>query len=165
MLLTMADGSDWTLLQQLRGVATRLHVIAVLAEPSAPVGARAVRAGASSVLFREMTAEALRRTVAAAIDGQAVLPADVVDALRSGPAHGPDGDAPLSAEQMSWLRHLAAGMTVAQLARIAGYSERAMFRLLQSLYRRLGVRTRIEAIVHAQERGWLESAVGPRKPP
>jgi DNA-binding NarL/FixJ family response regulator len=27
--------------------------------------------------------------------------------------------------------------------------------LLQAVYARLGVRTRIEAVVHAQEQGWL----------
>jgi DNA-binding CsgD family transcriptional regulator len=53
------------------------------------------------------------------------------------------------------LRQLAAGATVAQLADRAGYSERAMFRLLHALYRQLGARSRIEAILHAQTSGWL----------
>jgi DNA-binding NarL/FixJ family response regulator len=68
---------------------------------------------------------------------------------------GAETDPAITTDQMAWLRHLASGMTVAELARVAGYSERAMFRLLQSLYRQLGARTRIEAIVRAQEQGWL----------
>lgn len=62
---------------------------------------------------------------------------------------------PLSAEQVAWLRQLASGATVAQLAERAGYSERAMYRLLQALYRELGVRSRNQAIMQAQQKGWL----------
>ncbi|GIH01459.1 hypothetical protein Pma05_80310 [Plantactinospora mayteni] len=150
MLLTLATATDWNLLDRLRQEAPQQRVIAVLSEEAAGLGARAVRAGARSVLPREVTAAALRRTVEATIDGQTVLPAAVAAALT-----GTETEPIVTADQLAWLRHLAAGMTVAELARLAGYSERAMFRLLQSLYRRLGARTRIEAIVRAQERGWL----------
>jgi DNA-binding CsgD family transcriptional regulator len=60
-----------------------------------------------------------------------------------------------SIEQLSWLRELSNGATVAQLAEHVGYSERAMFRLINSLYRQMGVHNRLQAIRHAQEAGWL----------
>jgi DNA-binding CsgD family transcriptional regulator len=41
------------------------------------------------------------------------------------------------------------------VANLAGYSERAMFRLLRGLYARIGVRNRTEALMRAKERGWL----------
>jgi DNA-binding CsgD family transcriptional regulator len=44
---------------------------------------------------------------------------------------------------------------VGQLADQAGYSERAMFRMLRNLYAKLKVSTRTEALMHARERGWL----------
>ncbi|MFD1082735.1 response regulator transcription factor [Micromonospora andamanensis] len=152
MLLTLANATDWNLLERLRHDAPEGSVIAVLSEESAGLGARAVRAGARSVLHREVSAAALRRTVEATLDGQTVVPAAVAAALA-----GAESDPLITADQLTWLRHLAAGMTVAELARLAGYSERAMYRLLQTLYRRLGARTRIEAIVRAQEQGWLLS--------
>jgi DNA-binding NarL/FixJ family response regulator len=61
----------------------------------------------------------------------------------------------LSAERLSWLRALAAGRTVAQLADQAGYSERAMFRLLRLLYQDMGVGGRVEALLRARDEGWL----------
>lgn len=155
MLLTMATKADWDLLQRLRDHTSNHSVIAILAEDSAAFGARAVRAGARSVLSRGVTASVLRRTVEATIDGQAVLPVSVVAALATGVAPASDIGPQLSAEQLTWLQHLATGMTVAQLARLVGYSERAMFRLLQALYRQVGTRTRIEAIMYAQQQGWL----------
>jgi DNA-binding NarL/FixJ family response regulator len=151
VLLTLADAGDWLLLADL---AAGRPVIALLCGGSADEGVRAVRGGARSVVPRTVTPEALRRTVAATVDGQSVLPAAVSRAL-VGMAPVPAASSPLSAEQLSWLRELAAGRTVAVLADRAGYSERAMFRLLRATYRRMGVRTRTEAIARAGERGWL----------
>jgi DNA-binding CsgD family transcriptional regulator len=42
-----------------------------------------------------------------------------------------------------------------QLAEQAGYSERAMFRLLKNIYSRLGVRNRTQALMLAKDQGWL----------
>jgi DNA-binding CsgD family transcriptional regulator len=50
---------------------------------------------------------------------------------------------------------LAGGSTVAELARIAGYSERMMFRLLRALYRKLSAQNRTEALMYAQGHGWI----------
>ncbi len=90
------------------------------------------------MLPRAVTVATLRRTVEATIGGQAVMPAAVAAVLAEPQAvseHTP------SARQLSWLRQLVTGVTVAQLAEQAGYSKRAMFRLLRVLYRQMGVRT------------------------
>jgi DNA-binding NarL/FixJ family response regulator len=152
VLLTVVSEHDWDLLGRLCATTSSVPVIVLLDSESAVAGARAVRAGARSVLPRAVAETTLRRTVAATIDGQAVLPAAVTVALTA----DPHAAAPTpSAEQLSWLRRLAAGSTVAQLAEEAGYSERAMFRLLQALYRQIGVETRLKAIIRANEAGWL----------
>ena len=160
VLLTLDTSRSWEALRRLRAGTDEYLVIAMLADESAAAGAKAVRAGARSVLPRGTSAAVLTRTVEATAGGQAVLPAEVVAALLTGVASGDGGESALTVEQRVWLRHLADGMTVARLAEQVGYSERAMFRLLQALYRRLGARTRIQAIVRAQEQGWLAQDVG-----
>jgi DNA-binding NarL/FixJ family response regulator len=155
VLLTLDTNTSWEALGRLRAATNEYPIIAMLADESAAVGAKAVRAGARSVLPRSTSAAVLTRTVEATAEGQAVLPADVVAALVAGVASADRGESVLTDEQRVWLRYLADGMTVARLAEQVGYSERAMFRLLQTLYRRLGARTRIQAIVRAQELGWL----------
>lgn len=155
VLLALLREHDWELLGRLREVSSGHGVIALIAEQSVVLGTRAVRAGARSVLPREVTAAVLRRTVEATFEGQAVLPADVVTALATGAHRAQPSPEMLSPQRLSWLRQLAEGVTVAELAGRAGYSERAMFRLLQTLYREMGVTTRIQAIVRAQEQGWL----------
>lgn len=152
VLLTVRTEPDWEVLNRLRGAAGQHRVIAVLDDASALAGARAVKGGATSVIPRDVTLERLWLAVEATNDGQSVMPAEVTTALASGsPASTPLP----SVDQLSWLRQLASGVTVEQLANEIGYSERAMYRLLKTLYREMGVHTRLDAIMSAQRRGWL----------
>lgn len=48
--------------------------------------------------------------------------------------------------ELEWLRALATGDTVGEIAAHAGWPERSMHRHLASLYRRLGVRNRNKAV-------------------
>ena len=156
VVLTVQAETDWTVLAEAAAIETTAASLVVLLEEMSPAaGVRAVRAGAHSVLTRQVSAEALRRTVSAVLDGQAVLPALVVSALVAGVGVDNSSARVPSAERLSWLRGLAAGTTVAQLADQAGYSERAMFRLLRSLYRDMGVGGRVEALMRARDLGWL----------
>ncbi|ADU11415.1 MULTISPECIES: response regulator transcription factor [Micromonospora] len=153
VLLTLIGHGDWDLLFRLGEEMSPHSVIAVVEDDVVVLGVRAVRAGARSVIPRGVTDETLRRTIEATLDGQAVLPAGVAVALASGEEHSLP-----PAERLEWLRQLAEGVTVAQLAQRAGYSERAMFRLLQALYKEIGVRSRLEAIMRARDQGWLPRA-------
>jgi DNA-binding NarL/FixJ family response regulator len=153
VLLSVVAEQDWDLLESLADPESAHLVIALLEDESTVPGVRAVRAGARSVLPRNVDAATLTVAVEATIKGRAVLPSEAVVALATG-ADELTRSVP-SPDQLSWLRQLAGGVTVAQIAQQAGYSERAMFRLLQALYRQLGSHNRIEAILRAQTRGWL----------
>jgi DNA-binding NarL/FixJ family response regulator len=156
VVLTVRAEADWAVLAEAAELgSTAASLVVLLEEESTAAGMRAVRAGAQSVLARQVSAEVLRRTVSAVIDGQTVLPALVVAALVAGVGIDADAARVLSAERLAWLRALAAGTTVARLADQAGYSERAMFRLLRSLYRDMGVGGRVEALMRARDEGWL----------
>lgn len=159
VLLTLESEPAWEVLRRLHDTSTQQVVIALVEEQDPGLGAKAVQAGARSVLPRTVSAATLRHAVDATIDGLSVLPATVVSALAAGvPAAGDTasgaGRSPLP-NQLSWLRHLAAGSTVGRLASQVGYSERAMFRQLRDLYQQMGVSNRTEAILRAQESGWL----------
>lgn len=157
VLLSLIGEKDWELLGQL--CQTTSAVVALIDErPRVPepvrAGVRAVRAGAASLLPRSVSAAMLVRTLEATADGQVVLPGEVVTAL-VGTTSIVTAPVELTAEQLSWLQQLAAGSTVAQLAGHAGYSERAMFRLLKSMYKDMAVNNRVQAILRAREQGWL----------
>jgi DNA-binding NarL/FixJ family response regulator len=152
VLLTVVSKHDWKLLAELCDVAM-LSVIVVLADDESVVlGARAIRAGARSVLPRRTTADMLRRTVDATIGGQAVMPAAVAAALAADDqaAGGQDYRSISCRGCTNWRRARRS-----HNSNRVGYSERAMFRMLQALYRQIGVQTRLQAIMRAQEAGWL----------
>jgi DNA-binding NarL/FixJ family response regulator len=157
VLLTLVSEQGWELLARLHDLGGTHLVIALVEGNLVAQGVRAARAGARSVLWRDATEVALSRTLEATIDGQAVMPAAVAAGLAAGVPVQAAGVGLLPRSQLSWLRQLAAGETVAQLADRAGYSEREMFRLLRALYRQMGVGSRIEAIIRAQELGWLRA--------
>ncbi|MCP3785263.1 DNA-binding response regulator [Micromonospora sp. A3M-1-15] len=153
VLLTLTRDSEWRLLARLHDAQVTLPIMVLIDADSIEQGVRAARAGARSVLPRNIAGDALQRTVIATMDGHAVLPAEVAARLAAGvPPESPQVVPP---DRIGWLRQLASGVTVAQLADRVGYSERAMFRLLTALYRDIGARNRIDAIMLARDKGWI----------
>jgi two-component system response regulator DegU len=67
----------------------------------------------------------------------------------------PEGDVPLSARERTILRCVAQGMTNRQVARAMGLSENTVKAAMSGMLRRLGLRHRTEAVVHAVSRGWI----------
>ncbi len=154
VLLTMDAPSDWELLAELRHSRADLVVVAVLTDVSVQSYVRAILAGAVGAVPRDASPEAVRRVFEQAVEGFSVLPVEVVQALAAPHprAHAEPAPPP---HELDWLRDLAGGATVGQLAERSGYSERAMFRLLRELYQRLNVKSRTEALMLAHQRGWL----------
>jgi DNA-binding NarL/FixJ family response regulator len=155
VFLTLQTAEDWSLLGRLREARADIVIVAVIVDTSTSAYVRAIHAGASAVVPRTATPDTIRRAFRAAVAGESILPLEVVRALAGGeelPIAEPESPA---AREIEWLRQLGTGTTVAQLAQRAGYSERAMFRLLRDLYRRMGVSSRVEALIHAHQRGWL----------
>jgi DNA-binding NarL/FixJ family response regulator len=155
VLLTLESADDWSLLTELRSTHAQVLVIAVLADATVRSYLRAISAGAATAVPRNALPETVLQLVQAAVSGRSVLPTEVVRALASSGGLLEDDENVLSAQEQDWLRQLANGTTVARLASVAGYSERAMFRLLRGLYARIGARNRTEALMRAKERGWL----------
>jgi DNA-binding NarL/FixJ family response regulator len=157
ILLTLHSAEDLDQVTALCRVRPRPLIVALpLGEPSS-LGVRAVRAGARSVVARTATVSALQRAVAATFEGEAVMPADVADLLAAGRGGQPPRRSVPSMEQIAWLRRLSNGWTVARLAAETGYSERAMHRLLKTLYQQIGANSRLQAMLLAHEEGWFQT--------
>jgi DNA-binding NarL/FixJ family response regulator len=155
VLLSLLSHDDWTLLARLRETRADTMVIAVLADASTRSQMQAILGGAIAAVGRDAVPETVRKVFDAAVAGKSILPVEVVRGLTtSQPSQDEDEWVP-SPQEAGWLRELSSGTTVAQLADRAGYSERAMFRVLRELYVRIGARTRTEALIRAHERGWL----------
>lgn len=154
VVLTLASARDWTVLAELRRVDHTIAVIAMVDDDGVDAYVRALSAGAVAVLPRTTAPDQIREAFDAVIRGSAVVPIDVLRALITGRSTEAEPDTPSEPER-DWLRMLAQGMTVGQVADHAGYSERMMFRLLRTLYTKMGASNRTQALFRAREGGWL----------
>jgi DNA-binding NarL/FixJ family response regulator len=153
LVITLSSEADWELLTALHRDTAGTLLVALLDRVTLEDSVRAVRAGAACILPRDASPTALRAALLAVTSGQSLIALDVLRALAAGEATPPE-DEP-SSEERHWLRALSAGMTVNRLAAEVGYSERMMFRLLRDLYGRIGARSRTDALITAQAKGWL----------
>jgi DNA-binding NarL/FixJ family response regulator len=67
----------------------------------------------------------------------------------------PQEDVPLTARERTILRYVAQGMTNRQVGRAMGLSENTVKAAMSVMLRRLRLRHRTEAVVHAVSRGWI----------
>jgi len=154
VLMTVESPQDWEFLKRLGRLEENPILVAVLNDFSVDACIKVLSAGAIAVIARSSEAEDIRRTVGEAAKEKSILPAKVVATLVARFGSREEGDQP-SDRDIEWLRRLSEGVTIAQLADTMGYSERAMYRFLQDLYRRIDVRNRTEAVLKAARNGWI----------
>ena len=103
-----------------------------------------------------MPTDALAAVLEASLIGRASVPETVIRAVALRIPITPGAEAWVQPGEAGWLRQLAAGVPVCDIADSVGYSEREMFRMLHDLYVRIGVRNRTEAIIWATRHGLLD---------
>jgi DNA-binding NarL/FixJ family response regulator len=154
VLLTLQSSQEWNLLAHLRNAWPDLILIAILTEATVEMYVRAVEVGATAAVARDTMPETVTEILSAALRGMSILPTEVVRVLAAPPVTQEEPNQ-LSGREIEWLRALSQGVTIARLAENIGYSERAMYRLLRDLYKRMQAANRTEAILKASRRGWL----------
>jgi DNA-binding NarL/FixJ family response regulator len=142
--------SDWELLARLQEAGPPV-LLAVVLSFDPPTIQRALLGGARGIIDWSADPCELTTALRQAVEGKTILPNELWRELLTD-AVEPTG---ISQAELSWLRDFAAGLTVSSVADKAGYSERELYRHLASLYRRLRVAGRTEALLWAQQAGLL----------
>ncbi len=155
ILMAVAHARDVAQVVDLRKADQDVVVVALLPEVSPSAVREAILAGACSVASWDTPCEELVAMLRAGLESRSLLPTQMLQQLASDPIRDSTVDG-LEREQFDWLRCLARGMTVSELAVSISYSEREVYRLLRSLYEQLGVRTRTEAMIWAAQQGIVD---------
>ncbi|MGH2669450.1 MAG: hypothetical protein ACRDH5_10135 [bacterium] len=159
VVLTANLPEDAGVIERLKLANPELSIVVLLRDAGVAGYREALVAGVSgAVPWDEHPATVIEvlRAVAVLDGGYCLLPTCVAQTLAT-TNHRLSLESPaISDREMKWLRMLADGATVAELALDANYSEREMFRLLHMLYERLGARTRAAALVRAARAGLLD---------
>jgi DNA-binding NarL/FixJ family response regulator len=156
VLFTNRTASDWQVLREILTVNPQVKVVALLVDPTPDRHAEALRSGAHGAVEWEAAPETIVDVVDAALAGKTLLTTRVAQTIAgSAPAlYDPEW---IAEDEIAWLRLLAGGATVQQLAEKVGYSERALYRMLHGLYGRMRVSNRTEAILQASRWGLLDN--------
>lgn len=153
------EGADAGFESISRFVEDHPHIPVVVVTPAVDLSraAEAIRSGAAGVVDESDDLGALTAAVGAAVDGRVCLPRGLVSSMAARIPTTPDPSAWLSEVECAWLRALAEGTTVAELAEQIGYSERETFRMLGAVYEKIGARNRTESIIWATRHGLLDA--------
>jgi DNA-binding NarL/FixJ family response regulator len=153
-VLTVHAAAQVEELRALRQQFPQLVVVAILLTAELAAYRRILRSGAHAAVKWDCSPERIAQVVQSALSGWTVIPTFVARSLVEGLPEGLWREA-LKPEEIEWLRALAQGASVAQLARTASYSQREMFRRLADIYERMGVGNRAEAIALAGQWGLI----------
>jgi DNA-binding NarL/FixJ family response regulator len=129
-------------LESLRASGLRVLVLTSATEPS--VAARAVRAGAAGVLYKDIDPDALVRAIRSVRDGNVLLAPEAVSAL----GRGSRVDT-LTPREREVLTRIAEGRSNREIARSLGVSEKTVKAHVSSVLAKLGVQDRTQAAVYA----------------
>jgi len=155
MLVAVRDDSDTQLLLDLTSEVPTVTVVALLDPQSVERSQTCIGAGARGCASTDWSGQDVVLALDAGLRGMAILPASLARSLASTEGNRTRARA-LSSSQQAWLRELASGTTVHDLASQVGFSERETYRRLRLIYRAMGVRTRTEALILASASGMLE---------
>jgi DNA-binding NarL/FixJ family response regulator len=148
------QGDDVCRLIRERVPETRILILSAFGEDELVY--RCVLAGAQGYVLKDIVHFDLKKTLKMIARGEAVLDprvaAVVVERLRNRKAIT---DIPLSPHQLSVLRLIAQGLSNREIAERLFLSENTVKGYVQEVLRRLGARNRLEAVMIANERGWL----------
>jgi DNA-binding NarL/FixJ family response regulator len=149
----LPDGSGYDLVPEIKArCTTRALIVSAFGDRNTVV--RALASGADGYLLKDSTPEQVLDGVAITLDGGApVSPAAAVyliDFLRQSSPVGPEpiaqDDTGLTARELDLLRAFAAGRSYKEAARDLGISPHTVGNHVKSIYRKLQVRSRSEAL-------------------
>jgi two-component system, NarL family, response regulator NreC len=153
--LSLPNGSAMELLGELRATSPQTRIVIVSMEDAPGFAQRALAAGASGFVLKELADEDLAGAIYAAAQGDEYLSAPVAHRLAALRQARTDGR--LTVREAEVLRLIALGHTNVEIARQLGVSARTVETHRANIHGKLALRTRAELVRYALRCGLLES--------
>jgi DNA-binding NarL/FixJ family response regulator len=130
------------------------HRVLVLTSATDPQWAqRALGAGASGVVYKDIDPDALVRAIRSVHDGNVLLAVGAAASLRGGSAGRGDWPDALTPREREVLAHITAGQSNREIARALHVSEKTVKAHVSSVLAKLGVQDRTQAAILAVRHG------------
>jgi len=135
-------------------LAGRYRVLVLTSATDPDWADRAMKAGASGVVYKDIDPDALVRAIRSVHDGNVLLAVGAAAAaLRGGPAGRGSSLDSLTPREREVLGHVAAGRSNREIARVLDVSEKTVKAHVSSVLAKLGVQDRTQAAVLAVRHG------------
>lgn len=156
--MPVMNGIDAT--REIKAQAPGVHVLVLTAYEDDPYIFALLRAGADGYILKNADADEIVRAVKSVARGGKVLdPAVAAKVLAQlntgGPAAAADQVEPLSERELEVLQLAAGGLTNKAIGQTLQISDRTVQGHLASIYAKLGVASRTEAVTRALKLGWI----------
>src|SRR5262249_23111745 len=141
-------------------VSPDTHVVALTAHEEQPYVLAMLEAGASGYLSKASRGQEVVSAVHAAATGETVFSASIGRGVTRSALGRSGHDAALTPREMDVLCAAARGLGNKQIAAELGMSARTVQTHLTSVFAKLGVSSRTEAVLLAVKRGWVRADLG-----
>jgi DNA-binding NarL/FixJ family response regulator len=151
--LNIPGASGFSCLSALRRVAPLTPVVVISAVDDARTMQEVILGGANAYVPKSAPRQVLINAIRAILAGGTYMPAEVVAALRQSHSQSREGPAAardeLTLRQRRVLELLSQGMSNKQIARVLAISEITVKAHVSSIFRKLGVTNRVQAVIEA----------------
>jgi two-component system nitrate/nitrite response regulator NarL len=167
-----ASGDQGTIVDQIRASFPDLKVVILANSVSSSLLSQAINAGVNACLLRDMSLEALSRSIELVMLGQQIFPTQAALTLvghrGSSPAYAGNNSASaaalrtrgVSGREGEILRSLLNGHSNKMIARQLGISEATVKVHLKAVMRKVNAQNRTQAAIWGMENGFGEDAAG-----
>jgi two-component system nitrate/nitrite response regulator NarL len=158
MDLNMGASSGLDAITRITAKNADIRVVALTVSAERSDMLRALAAGARGYLLKDTMADQLTTCIRQAAEGQIVLSSVVADVLRSQARAGVQGvrdSIALTPRETQVLRLIADGANNVAIGRELSISHHTVKRYVKNIFEKLGVRSRVQAAVHATRVGLL----------
>ena len=149
MIMPQMDGSEAT--RRIMALDKPIRIIILTSFHEQDLVEEALRAGATSYLLKNVSAEELASAIRSAYAGQATLAPEATEALIESTRHRHDVGFDLTEREQEVLSLLVAGLTNREMAEQLSLSEATVKFHLTNIFSKLGAKNRVEAATIALE--------------
>lgn len=159
--LALPDGSGVSLISEarLRLPDIKIIVVSIFGDSRSVVGA--IEAGADGYLLKGAGGQEAESAIRSVLEGGAPISPSVASHIltrmraRTGATQGAATEAPLTEKEVAILTDLAKGFRYKEVARLHGISPHTVADHVKSIYRKLAVNSRSEAVFEAVQAGLI----------
>jgi DNA-binding NarL/FixJ family response regulator len=160
--LALPDGNGVDLIREARGRVPNIKIIVVSIFGDSRSVVRAIEAGADGYLLKGAGEQQAEEAIRSVLGGGAPISPAVASHIlmrmreRATTAPGAGLDAPLTEKETAVLSDLAKGFRYKEVARLHGISPHTVADHVKSIYRKLAVNSRSEAVFEAVQAGLIK---------